>query len=377
MAFNFPDTPTLGQVYQGFTWDAEKWTSTAVTGSVRYDAAQTLTSTQKAQARANIDSLKKNYIVNGGMQVSQENGATAGTGSGYHPVDQFFSSYSQGGAISILQVASPTPGGSPNRIRITVTTADATVAATDFLSLIQLIEGLRLADLRFGSASAKTFTLQFGVKAPAGTYGVSFVNAAVSRGYVAEYVIAAGEANTDVVKSITLTGDIAGVWAADNTIGTYVRWGLMAGTNYQQATGAWTATTTPGIGSSSQFNFMGTVGNIFELFDVSLTEGSVAPAFQVPDYARELTVCQRYWQRLDTLAAGGYNIAGGAFYMPISWLTTMRASPTGNSLSVNYANVPGITFWGLSASAAVISATLSVAGGGSFTIGSLQANARM
>ena len=39
---------------------------------------------------------------------------------------------------------------------------------------------------------------------------------------------------------------------------------------------------------------MGAAGT-FELFDVSLTEGSVAPPFQVPDYASELALCQRYW----------------------------------------------------------------------------------
>ena len=34
---------------------------------------------------------------------------------------------------------------------------------------------------------------------------------------------------------------------------------------------------------------MGTVnGNAFELFDVSLTEGSVAPPFVVPDYAERV-----------------------------------------------------------------------------------------
>ena len=33
---------------------------------------------------------------------------------------------------------------------------------------------------------------------------------------------------------------------------------------------------------------MGTVGNVFELFDVCLTEGTVAPPFEVPDYASEL-----------------------------------------------------------------------------------------
>lgn len=59
--------------------------------AVRYDAMQTLTAAQKSQARANIDMLKKNYIINGGMQISQENGTTAVSANGSYPVDHAWS----------------------------------------------------------------------------------------------------------------------------------------------------------------------------------------------------------------------------------------------------------------------------------------------
>ena len=45
--------------------------------AVRYDAAQGLTVNQMAQGRANIAVTKRNYIINGGMMISQENGSTA------------------------------------------------------------------------------------------------------------------------------------------------------------------------------------------------------------------------------------------------------------------------------------------------------------
>jgi hypothetical protein len=47
------------------------------------------------------------------MMVSQENAATVGTINGYFPVDQFSIGFVHAGAISTAQVASPTPGGSP------------------------------------------------------------------------------------------------------------------------------------------------------------------------------------------------------------------------------------------------------------------------
>ena len=185
------------------------------------------------------------------------------------------------------------------------------------MAKLELLEGLRSVDLKLGTAAAKTITVQFGVKAPAGTYTVCFNNSDFTRGCAVEYVIAAGEANIDVVKSVTLTLDTTGTWKTDNTQGLYVSWSLMCGANYRTVSGVWTAVGGNGsIGTANQFNFMGTNGNVFELFDVSLTEGTVAPPFQVPDYASELALCQRYYEKSFPLAVvpaqnGGYNGAFG------------------------------------------------------------------
>jgi hypothetical protein len=330
MAYNFPDTPTIGQVYSGYVWNGESWQVQGATasGAVRYDTPQGLNANQQAQARSNVGVTKKNYIINGAMMVSQENGATA-VAVGY-PVDQF-QYVSTTGVVSAAQVASRTPGGSPNRLRCTVTTADASVAAGDIAWLMTKLEGLRTADLNLG-ASAKTITLQFGVKAPAGTYCVSFFNAVPNRTYTAEYVIAAGEANTDVIKSVVVALDTTGTWASDNTMGLQLNWMLMAGTTYQMAANTWSANAN-GFATSSQFNFMGTNGNVFELFDVSLTEGTVAPPFQVPDYASELAACKRYYQKV----TGGLQMAvsNNASYYSTSYMfsVAMRAAPTVARLS--------------------------------------------
>lgn len=271
--------------------------------------AITFTANEKAQGRANIDVLKKNYTINGAMMVSQENGTTAGTTSAYYATDQFNVSFSHGGTVSIAQVASATPGGSPNRLRVTVTAADAAVAAGDFMGVFQSIEGLRVADLLMGTASARTIVVQFGVKAPAGTYCVVIKNGALNRSYVAEYVISGPEANTDVVKSVSFLLDTTGTWLKDTGIGCYLSWGLMCGSTFQQAAGSWAAGNF--IGSSNQFNLMGTNGNVFELFDVGMHEGAAAPAFQVPDFASEIQLCQRYWEKsYDYVNAPGSTSAG-------------------------------------------------------------------
>jgi hypothetical protein len=307
-------------------------TSISTGSAVVYDVAQGLTINQRAQARSNIDVLKKNYIINGAMMVSQENGATAGTTTNFYPVDMFFMAFSNAGTQTASWVGVVTPGGSGSRIRITATAADASVGAGDFCVLIQAIEGVRAGDLRSGSSAAKTITIQFGVKAPAGTYCVTLRNTpALNRAYSAEYVIAAGEANTDVVKSVVITLDQSGTWSNDTTGGIYISWCLMVGSSLQQSAGAWAAGNF--LGSPNQFNFMGTINNIFELFDVSLTEGNVAPPFMVPDYASELALCMRYYESVpldNTYApvAGGLTVATNGSYHIYPFKVAKRALPT-------------------------------------------------
>jgi hypothetical protein len=244
----------------------------------------------QAQARALLGLEKKNYIINGAMMVSQENSATAGTTSVYFPADNFLFAYSAG-VISSQQVALTSPSGSPNRIRTTVTTANATVAAGNYAYGETRFEGFRVADLLFGTGTAKTVTLQFGLRGTAGlVLSAIIVNGnPQNRSRTFEYTCT----GSDQIVSLQIPGDVTGTWAKDNTFAMTVRWGLSAGSNFQQAPGSWG--TVNALGTATQSNFMATNGNFFELFDVGLYEGTVAPAFKVPDFASELTLCQRYW----------------------------------------------------------------------------------
>ena len=77
---------------------------------------------------------------------------------------------------------------------------------------------------------------------------------------------------------------------------------------------------------------MGTVGNVFELFDVGLYEGSAAPSFRLPNYDDELRKCQRYYFQTaasEYLPMSGTLLGGattGKFSsMPVP--ATMRTDP--------------------------------------------------
>jgi hypothetical protein len=240
----------------------------------------------------------RNRIVNGAMQISQENGNTAGTAIGYYVVDQWGMTLVTTGAVSIQRVQVTTPNGSKDRIRLTVTTADTSLAAGEFVYVRQDIEGSRVADFRYGTALAKQAVLRFGFKAPAGTYALSLQNSAQSRSYIALFTITAGQANVDTEQILVIPGDMTGTWLNDNGAGFRLIVTVATGSTRQGSLG-WNAGDL--IATSAISNGLATTGNIFELFDVGLyldpLATGVPPAWQMPDEAQELTACQRYWQK--------------------------------------------------------------------------------
>lgn len=270
------------------------------------------------------------YVINGGMRISQQNGTSSGTASGYYPADQFAVVHSQDGTLTSAQVASATPGGSPTRLRVTVTTQDATLAAGQYAHIYHPIEGLRVSDLRFGGSSAKQVVLRFGWKSPAGTYAVCLSNQDDNRTYVREFTIAGGDANTDTVQTATFPGDTSGTWDADNTLAMQLRWTLATGSTFHTTADAWQAGEY--YGTSSTTNGIATGLDVFELFDVAMhadvDELGVAPPFILRHYDDELRSCQRYYVQFSNPMTYNSALSGAAFhYESVELPVDMRTTP--------------------------------------------------
>jgi hypothetical protein len=212
---------------------------------------------------------RRNRVVNGDMRVSQENGTTSGTTNGRYPVDQWAQYFvTSAGTLTVAQVASVTPAGSPNRIRATVTGSDGTLAAGEYWTLSQNLEGSNVADFQYGGSAAKASVLRFGFKGPAGTYAVHLGNSAANRSFVALFTIAGGDADTDTVQTVAIPGDTTGTWlTADGVIGITLEIVLACGTTFQGAAG-WQSGNI--LGTSAVSNGMATGSAVFELFDVGL-----------------------------------------------------------------------------------------------------------
>ena len=275
----------------------------------------------------------KNRIINGAMPVSQYYGSTdtAVTGTTQYMIDRWRSIEFTDGAMSVQQSTTSTAGFN-NSMKFTVTTADASLSASQLCGFNQFIEGYNTADLGWGTANASTVTLSFWVRSSlTGTFAGAFRNSATNRTYIFTYTISL--ANTFEYKTITVAGDTSGTWLTTNGTGIDVIFSLGTGTTYQGTAGSWQAS--DAFNTSGAVSVIGTLNATFYITGVQLEKGSTATSFDYRDYGRELMLCQRYY--LQSGGAGAYQPIFGAFgacisttlatlYFPLP--VSLRASPT-------------------------------------------------
>ena len=269
------------------------------------------------------------------MRIDQRNAGAAVTVNGAAPytVDRWFAEDATDGAFTVQQDSSSnTVTGFSSSAKITVTTADASLAATQYAVFTQRIEGFNTADLMWGTANAKTITLSFYVRSSnTGTFGGVLSNSAENYSYPFTYSISATD--TWEQKSVTVTGPTAGTWiGATNGKGMIVTFALGSGSTYVGTAGAWAAADYRG-GATGQTNIIGTLNATWYITGVQLEVGSVATPFERRDYGRELAMCQRYFYKISAVenytryaiaVADDAAYAGGIVSLPVQ----MRANPT-------------------------------------------------
>jgi hypothetical protein len=278
------------------------------------------------------DSLQgfRNRIINGDMRIDQRNDGSAVTTNGSFPVDRYKIDFSTDGAFS-AQRDTTAPSGFVNSLKWTVTTADASLGATQYAYLYQKIEGTNIADLAWGSASAKTITLSFWVRSSVtGTFGGALQNSAGNRSYPFTYTISV--ADTWEQKSVTIAGDTTGTWLTTTGVGIQVLLSLGMGSTYSGTAGAWAAATY--ASATGATNLMATLNATWYITGVQLEVGSVAAPFERRPYGTELALCQRYYQRLTSLSGNYVAFGSGrcsgttSADVYIKYANTMRGAPT-------------------------------------------------
>lgn len=284
----------------------------------------------------NIETVEnKNVIINGDFLISQRGTSFADLTTDQYTIDMWKFGMSSDGVVRITQesTGSPTIAESgvytPNNLKVTVTTADTSISASQYCTISTRIEGYNLSSFGFGQSGSRYCTLSFWIKATkTGTYCVSFKNSSDTRYYIAEFTV--NSSSTWEKKVITIPIDTTGSWEYTNGVGLKIIFVLACGSNYQSSSGSWNNGNY--MATSNQVNNLDSTSNRIYLAQIKLELGSTATTFQPSEYNDSLRLCQRYYQQL-TLAARGYcqeatYSTGGS----ISWVP-MRVIPTWSRIS--------------------------------------------
>lgn len=239
-----------------------------------------------------------NLIINGGMEVSQEKVATAQTGittAGY--IVDMFGWQAAGAGVYTLQQSTDSPDYFSKSAVADVTTADASLAATDRASIYTWIEGYKAAHLEFGTSAAKSISLAFWVKAfRAATYSGAIVNAAANRSYPFSFTVNASE--TWEYKTVTIPGDTTGTWDTTNGTGIRIYWTLAAGSTFVGTADTWAASDLRGV--TGTVNGIAATTDIFRISGVSVVAGSTPRPQEMARpgaFDQELLSCMRYYEK--------------------------------------------------------------------------------
>jgi hypothetical protein len=296
----------------------------------------------------------RNLIINGAMQVAQRatsktNVGPNGTGEGYTVLDRFQISLS-GDQVSTFSQSTDAPSGFSNSAKIEVTTADTSLASTQFWHLRYAFEGRDLQSLAKGTSDAKPFTVSFYVKSnKTGVYTVGLFDTDNNRQNALSYTI--NSSNTWERKSLTFNPDTTGAFDNDNNMSLRLNFALLGGADLKSGTffnGTWGGDVDANAVHPSQVNLADTVGNEWYITGVQMEVGEQATPFEHRSFADELARCQRYYQVSGSSVNSSYNVFPGQrwssnnifFSVPIA--TSMRANPTiGSDVSGNFGFVGG------------------------------------
>jgi len=286
-------------------------------------------------------------IINGGMTVSQRGTSFANPSDDNYTLDRIHVFNSNDGAATITQATIvPNDEVFYKSIKFDCTTLDGTIAAGQYLSFNQRIEGLNNAVLGFGESDAKSITVSFYAKSNlTGTFCYAVRNSATDRAYIKEFSLAS--ANTWERISFTIPGDTSGTWLTTNGIGAIHGISLSMGSTYHGTANQWNTSNV--VATSNQVNFLSSTDNEFFLTGWKVEIGSAATPFEHRSYGDELARCQRYFT---TWNAGWSGVSEGAGYQQtstVSFPVQMNHTPdiarTGGTSSTRYPSSNFLAFY--------------------------------
>ena len=288
-----PTGPTGGLDSPAFTG-----TPTAPTATVGTNTTQLATTEFVTTAAAGVTSGFRNVIINGDMRIAQRGTSKASiTTANYYTCDRWYTEILMAGTWTQTQ-SSDAPAGFGKSLRMQCTAVAAPSPPFPILAYIQTrLEGQDLQRFAKGTASAKSFSLSFWVKAfQTGTYICELYDTDNIRQCSKSYTVNTSE--TWEYKTVTFPSDTTGVFNNDNGLSLYVNFWLAAGSMFSSGTlnTSWGAVVQANE-AVGQTNVASSTNNYFQITGVQLEAGAVATPFEFENIGTTIAKCQRYYEK--------------------------------------------------------------------------------
>jgi len=283
--------------------------------------------------------VNKNVIINGNMNVAQRGTSSTGLGGsdGYFTCDRWKLAFNTSGRLTATQDSSA-PSGFANSLKLACTTADTSVAASEYLFLSQKIEGQDLQRFAKGTSDAKPFAVSFYVKGNASaTYVAELYDEDNNRVVGKSFTVGTDWARVE----LSMGADTTGALDDDNAASLTFQIWLHAGSTYNSGTlnTTWGSVTQANraVGGSSFFD---STSRTFFITGVQLEVGQNPTSFEHEPFERTLAKCQRYYEKNMTNAQGYVN---GTQHVGVnaSYMTEKRAAATVTWSLYNSNNLTG------------------------------------
>lgn len=271
-----------------------------------------------------------NAILNSEFMVVQRGTSFAAIADGTYSLDRW--KYNKvGAAVHTVSQSTTVPTfaqagkNTQNSALLAMTTPDTTIAAGDFVTFSQPIEGYRWLHL-----DQKALVLTFWVSSPiTGVHCVALRNSGNDRSCVMEYTVNA--ANTYELKTVLFPASpTAGTWNYTTGVGANLTFTLAGGSTFQTTAGSWQ--TGNFFSTANQVNAVNTGLTNFRLAMVQLTPGTTAQAFESVPFEKAYFACRRYCVVLGGNVASerfalGFNISTVLSDCAFQHVPSMRGSP--------------------------------------------------
>ena len=302
--------------------------------------AITLASDGTCTANITNNLSNRNLIINGAMQVAQRGSTFAAIAHNAYSLDRYKFTHS-GSAVYTISKSTTSPDYFANSLKIVPTTADTSIAATDYSRFLTVLEGQDLQQFAKGTSSAKKAVLSFYVKTnKTGTYSLFYFDSNNNRQFNATYTVS----NTNWNRyTIPIAADTTGAFTNNNNAALEIYWHLVAGSNRTSGSldATWNSYTSAKEAAGHNVNFADSTSNEFYITGIQLevdhTSSGKATDFEHRSFGQELDLCKRYFQVLVRGSDGvsGYAFLGvGAAYssvqaeVPMRWEKEMRSFPS-------------------------------------------------